>query len=287
MINKVIFRIKMIYNILRPSEKKVADYIFNFNDDYAKLSMTLISKEVSVSQPTIMRFVKAIGYSSFKEFKYELLKSQRSNNVDILYGYTLGKEELIKDIPSNIIARTITMLEDSLKSISIKNYEKAIKAIHNSNHISIFAVENSLSVANDLMIKLIYLGKQVVLYDDGYLQSINASNLNSSNLAIGISYSGNSKETVDALKIAHEKGAFTIAIVNFENTMLTQYANIVLSTSNDQLMYGDAIFSRTVQTALVDMLYMGVIKSDYDYYTKQLDYNSKLISHRGYLKEER
>lgn len=51
-------------------------------------------------------------------------------------------------------------------------------------------------------------------------------------------------------------------------------------------MYGDAIFSRTVQTALVDMLYMGVIKSDYDYYTKQLDYNSKLISHRGYLKEE-
>lgn len=287
MINKVIFRIKMIYNILRPSEKKVADYIFNFNDDYAKLSMTLISKEVSVSQPTIMRFVKAIGYSSFKEFKYELLKSQRSNNVDILYGYTLGKEELIKDIPSNIIARTITMLEDSLKSISIKNYEKAIKAIHNSNHISIFAVENSLSVANDLMIKLIYLGKQVVLYDDGYLQSINASNLNSSNLAIGISYSGNSKETVDALKIAHKKGAFTIAIVNFENTMLTQYANIVLSTSNDQLMYGDAIFSRTVQTALVDMLYMGVIKSDYDYYTKQLDYNSKLISHRGYLKEER
>lgn len=286
MINKAIFRIKMIYNILRPSETKVAAYILSFNDDYAKLSMTLISKEVSVSQPTIMRFVKAIGYNSFKEFKYELLKNQKSNNVDILYGYTLGKEELIKDIPSNIVARTITMLEDSLKSISIKNYENAIKAIHNSNHISIFAVENSLSVANDLMIKLIYLGKQVILYDDGYLQSINASNLNSNNLAIGISYSGNSKETVDALKIAYEKGAFTIAIVNFENTMLTQYANIVLSTSNDQLMYGDAIFSRTVQTALVDMLYMGVIKSDYDYYTKQLDYNSKLISHRGYLKEE-
>ena len=53
------------------------------------------------------------------------------------------------------------------------------------------------------MIKLIYLGKQVVLYDDGYLQSINASNLNSNNLAIGISYSDNSKETVDALKIAY------------------------------------------------------------------------------------
>lgn len=282
MINKVIFRIKTIYNVLRPSEKKVADYVLNYQDDYTKLSMLLISKEANISQPTIMRFVKAIGYNSFKEFKYELLKNDKAKNVDILYGYTLSKDEQLSDIPSNIVARTITMLEDSLKSISIKNYEKAIKAIHTSKHISIFAVENSVSVANDLMIKLLYLGKQVTLYDDGYLQSINASNLCKGDLAIGISYSGNSKDTVEALKIAHDKKAITIAIVNFENTMITKSADIVLSTSNDQFLYGDAIFSRTVQTALIDMIYMGVIKSDYDFYTKQLDCNSKLISHRGY-----
>lgn len=282
MINKVIFRIKTIYNVLRPSEKKVADYVLNYQDDYTKLSMLLISKEANISQPTIMRFVKAIGYNSFKEFKYELLKNYKTKNIDILYGYTLSKDDQLSNIPSNIVARTITMLEDSLKSISIKNYEKAIEVIHTSKHISIFAVENSTSVANDLMIKLLYLGKQVTLYDDGYLQSINASNLHRGDLAIGISYSGNSKDTVEALKIAHDKEAVTLAIVNFENTMITKCADIVLSTSNDQFLYGDAIFSRTVQTALIDMIYMGVIKSDYDFYTKQLDYNSKLISHRGY-----
>ena len=91
MLSKVNFRIKTIYNILRPSEKKVADYILNYCGKLEDLSMTLLAKEVAVSQPTVMRFVKAIGYNSFKEFKYELLKNQKSNNVDILYGYTLGE----------------------------------------------------------------------------------------------------------------------------------------------------------------------------------------------------
>ncbi len=66
--------------------------------------------------------------------------------------------------------------------------------------------------------------------------------------------------------------------------MLTRYGDIVLSTSNDQFLYGDAIFSRTAQIALVDMIYMGVIISDYDNYTKKLDHYSRLIKHRGYQK---
>lgn len=74
MLSKVNFRIKTIYNILRPSEKKVADYILNYCGKLEDLSMTLLAKEVAVSQPTVMRFVKAIGYDSFKQFKLELAK---------------------------------------------------------------------------------------------------------------------------------------------------------------------------------------------------------------------
>lgn len=50
--------------------------------------MTLLAKEVAVSQPTVMRFVKAIGYDSFKQFKLELAKNyDKENNIDILYGF--------------------------------------------------------------------------------------------------------------------------------------------------------------------------------------------------------
>ncbi|WP_455683467.1 MurR/RpiR family transcriptional regulator [Thomasclavelia sp.] len=279
------FRIKTIYSVLRPSEKKVADYILNYIDSYDKISMVSIAKSAGVSQPTIMRFVKAIGFDSFKQFKYELVRSN-IKTVDLLYGFSINKDDNIRDLPSKIIATITRMMEDSLKSISIDNYLKAIDLINHTKHISIYAVENSICVANDLMTKMIYLGKSISFHSDYYLQSIDASNLKDQDLAIGISYSGNSKNTVEVLKIAKEAGAKTIAIVNFENTMLTKYGDVVLSTSSDQFLYGDAIFSRTTQIALVDMIYMGVIMSDYDNYTNKLDIYSQLIKHRGYQKSE-
>ncbi|MFQ8706147.1 MAG: MurR/RpiR family transcriptional regulator [Thomasclavelia sp.] len=279
------FRIKTIYNILRPSEKKVADYILNYLDSYEEMSMISIAKSAGVSQPTIMRFVKAIGFNSFKQFKYELVRSN-TKSVDLLYGFSINKDDDIRELPSKIIATITKMMEDSLKSISIDNYLKTIDLINQTNNISIYAVENSMCVANDLMTKLIYLGKNVTFHSDYYLQSIDASNLKDQDLAIGISYSGNSKNTVEVLKIAKENGAKTIAIVNFENTMLTKYGNVVLSTSNDQFLYGDAIFSRATQIALVDMIYMGIIMSDYEYYTNKLDLYSKLIKHHGFQKNE-
>lgn len=287
MLSKVNFRIKTIYNILRPSEKKVADYILNYCGKLEDLSMTLLAKEVAVSQPTVMRFVKAIGYDSFKQFKLELAKNyDKENNIDILYGFSINADDKIMDLPGKIVATATSMLENALKSLSLVNYQKTVALINQSQHISIYAVENSMGVAHDLMTKLIYLGKSVTCHSDYYLQSIDASNLTRDSLAIGISYSGNSKNTVEVLKIAKDAGAQTIAIVNFENTMLTRYGDIVLSTSNDQFLYGDAIFSRTAQIALVDMIYMGVIISDYDNYNKKLDHYSRLIKHRGYQKEE-
>lgn len=282
MISRINFRIQTIYGILRPSEKKVADYILNYQDSIEDISMVKIANEANVSQPTIMRFVKAIGYDSFKQFKYELLKINKKE-IDILYGFSINKDDKLDELPAKIIGTTIKKLENILKSISINDYKEVIELIHQSNRISIYCVENSKCVASDLMTKLLYLGKKVTCYDDDYLQYIDANNLTSGDLAIGISYSGNSKHTVEALKSAKKADAKTIAIVNFDNTLLTKYADVVLYTSDEQFLYGDTIFSRTTQITLVDMIYMGVILKDYDKYTKKLDCYSKLIASCQYL----
>ena len=71
-------------------------------------------------------------------------------------------------------------------------------------------------------------------------------------------------------------------ITNFEKTLLEKYGDVVLKSSQKQLLYGDAIFSRTTQMALIDMLYMGIILSDYDTYTRRLDQSSKIVQDKAY-----
>lgn len=281
---ELFLNIKKAYDSLRASEKKVADYILTYYKDYLEVSMSLIATEARVSQPTIMRFVKALGYSGFTQFKYQLIRQQKT--IKEIHGYTISREDTLDDIPAKIIQTTVKMLEDTLQYLHIKEYKLAVERILQAKQISIYSVENSNCVAQDLMTKLLYLGISCRYYDDYYLQSINASTLDKEDLAIAISYSGNSKNTVEVMRIAKKRKAKTMILTNKEDAMLKQYGDIMLYTHNEQNLYGNAIFSRTTQLSIVDMLYMGILISDYDMYSKRIDNYSKLIEHQGYLKEE-
>ena len=164
----------------------------------------------------------------------------------------------------------------------VKTYENVIKAIKNAQMIDIYSVENSNVIAKDLLTKLLYLGFQCRHMDDTYHQRIAASNLTSKDVAIGISYSGCSEDTIKAMKAAKKSGATTIAVTNFKDSVISKYADLLICTSQDQLFYGDAIFSRASQIVLVDMIYMGLIVSDYEKYAKCLDQSAGVIKDKAY-----
>ena len=89
------------------------------------------------------------------------------------------------------------------------------------------------------------------------------------------------------MKAARKAGATVIAITNFRDSLITRYADLLLCTSQDQVFYGDAIFSRTTQIMIVDMIYMGLLASDYERYVKILNKNSRVARDRAYLPEKK
>ncbi len=279
------------YGDLRASEQKVANYILNDLSKVSKMSLRELSDQCNVSQPTVLRMVKAIGFAGFKEFRnaviVEIAKSEETMAVhQPMYGFPLEKEDRLEDVPKKIVTTTARVLEDNLKNISIKTYKKIIEILNHARMIDIYSVENSNVAARDLLTKLLYLGLNCRHMDDDYHQRICAGNLTEEDAAIGISYSGCSRDTVEAIKAAKKSKATTIVITNFRDSIISRYADYLICTSQEQLFYGDAIFSRTSQLVLVDMIYMGLLLSDYDRYSKRLDASSKLIRNKAYMDEE-
>ena len=45
----------------------------HYHQPMEKLRIEDVAKKAEVSQPTILRFLKALGYQGFKEFKYALI----------------------------------------------------------------------------------------------------------------------------------------------------------------------------------------------------------------------
>ena len=284
--NKMTLRIEERYADMRASEQKVADYVIKNMDQIAEISLGKISKECHVSEPTVLRMVKALGYQGLREFRNAVISSiaitKEEHQSPILYGYSLSKEDKPCDIPAKVVRTTAKIMEENLKSISIKTYEKVIETIKKARMIDIYSVENSNVIAKDLLTKLLYLGFNCRHMEDTYHQRIAASNLTSEDVAIGISYSGCSEDTIKAMKSAKKSGATTIAVTNFKDAVISKYADLLICTSQDQLFYGDAIFSRTSQIVLVDMIYMGLISSDYEKYAKCLDQSAKVIKDKVY-----
>lgn len=286
-------RIQEIYAGLRPSEQKVADYFWKYEGKAETLLIEKAAKDSQVSQPTVIRFVKALGYGGFKEFKYGLMQeeiqsqSQKEETDSIeLYGFQLSRHDSLDVIPGKVITTSIQMLEETLRSIQRKEFRRAVEAIVKARNIVIYSVEDSSGVAHDLLTKLTYLGMNCRSYGDSYLQSVSASNLEKEDLAVGISYSGSSRDTVEMMQLAKKAGAVTLVITNFENSLITEYADILLCTSDRQFLYGNAIFSRVTQMALVDMLYAGVLNYDYERLHKNLNKNSRIVARRAYDKKK-
>ena len=282
------FQIRSVYASLRKSEKRVADYILENAVQCRKISLDQLAKRSGVSQPTVVRFVKAVGYESFREFRYKLLEESRYTDAlaresqQVMYGYALRPDDDLRSIPAKVAATSIQTIEDMLKSISSQEFEKTIHMIAAAKRIMLCCVENSSAAARDLMIKLLYLGYDCRYDEDYYVQRIAAASMTEEDVVIGISYSGQSKDTVDVMQTARKAGAKTICITNFRESKISAWCDVILCSSQKQWLYGDAIFSRSAQMVLNDMIYMGLMVNDYDIRTEQLDKNSRIIQDKAY-----
>lgn len=280
-------RIRSGYGDMRKSEQRAADYILDHLNHVRELSLDRLAGEAGVSQPTVIRMLKALGFKGYREFRDQLLREyardeEGEGRTTPLYGYPLHKGERLEDIPRNMTAMTERMLQETLKNFSVKTYKQIVEVLKHSRIIDIYSVENSEVTAQDFVAKLLYLGFSCRHFGDHYYQRIAAGSLTSEDVAVGISYSGSSKDTVDVMKTAKKAGATTIVLTNFKDSPISRYADYLICTSQEQLFYGDAIFSRASQLLIVDMIYMGIIASDYDYYVRQLDSCEKVVREHAY-----
>ena len=86
--NELILKIEERYADMRTSEQKVADYIMDHMDEIPKMSLGKIASECNVSEPTVLRMVKAIGYQGLREFRTAVISAietilRRGNQAEV------------------------------------------------------------------------------------------------------------------------------------------------------------------------------------------------------------
>jgi DNA-binding MurR/RpiR family transcriptional regulator len=262
---------------MNPKEKEIAVYILDNSHSIAQIGITDLAKESGSSTATISRFCKLFHFSGFTEFKVKLaaelaLQPAGQSYQDIVAGNPLAH------IVEAMEANHVSSITDTTRLLDLKQLQKAIDALKGARQIDLYGVATSGLVAQDFYQKLVRIGKRASAFSDPHMQITSASNLSEEDVAIGISYSGETSETIAALKCASENGAVTISLTKFGSSKLSSLADICLfaSTLEEGMRRGD-MASRIAQLHVIDILFVGLISEQFDDYVPRLENSFQMV----------
>jgi len=274
-----LLRIRGLFPGLRPSERKVAQYVLDHPEEVVDLSVTELARKSGVSDATIVKFSQRLGYSGYQQFKI-MLSRELAQPTKANYGELDPADDLAK-VKAKVITMNMTALEETLHTLSDSELERAVEAICSAPVIHLYGVGASGFVALDAEHKFLRINRRCHAFVDSHVQCAMAALLGPGDVAIGISHSGFTQDIVDALRIAREAGATTICITNHFDSPVAAVSDIRLYTAAQEPAFrSGAIASRVAQLSIIDVLFIGVAQRDYDRTLEYLDRTRIAVSQK-------
>lgn len=253
--------IRTKFNTLSKPQQVIATFILSHPQEVILLSITNLAAKCSTSEPTILRFLRKLDYTSYQVFKVKLAQevSQNTSKSSFIFE-EIKAEDKLTDIKQKIVHTTITSIKDSLSILDDASLEKAISLLMNSSRIISIGVGSSASIASDAYHKFSRLGLNVVCCNDSHMMSIICAHTKKNEVVLAFSHSGESKEILDSLEIAKLNGVPRIVVTSYPNSSGTKLADVLLLSSTNEMRYhSDAVISRIVQLVIIDILQTSVL----------------------------
>jgi len=234
-------------------------------------TITDLARECEVSESTVVRFCKSLGLDGYKEFRIAIAQ-ELGAVVPELAAVEMGTAREIKELARSVFSNNIRALEATLSSLDYEAVAQATQALARARRVDFYGAGPSNVVAMDAYIKFMRIGLSAGFDSNSYLQAISAAVLTDEDVAVGISYSGSTRDTVEALGIARKAGATTVAITNFRDMPICDAADIIICTKADESLFqGGAMASRTAQLAVIDLIFAGTVSRRAAVFAQQFD----------------
>jgi DNA-binding MurR/RpiR family transcriptional regulator len=240
------------------AEKIVASYVMKNPERVTHMSTKELANSCGGSEASIIRFCKRLGIQSFKILKIELAKeiSARSEaSLDMPLQFNDDAYMVIQKVMNN----TMQALQNTQKIVSVSAFTEAVEAISNAERIYLYGVVGSAVVAQDFKQKLLRINLPVYQSEDNHLQMMMLANTTKNDVVFVISTSGKTKEVIDALSLAKERGVPTILLTQHAASPARRIADIVLTMSEEEqnLRIG-TMTARIAQLAIIDALFISI-----------------------------
>ena len=256
-------RIEACYGSLRKSERIVADHLRQVSGARMDLSITELGRILGVSEATISRVSRALGYAGFQDLKLSMAEGAGSRSGFANIPIEIEESDSLIATSGNLATLLSVSLQGTQRMLDGDQLEVVVAALLAAQKIVFVGVGGAAAICQEAAHLFSKAGLDAITYNDGYSQIIAAANLGSSSVMVGVSHTGTTETVANALTVARANKCVTIAITSDPASAVGQAAEITLATWNSATpsvpLYGDFIEGRISQLFLIDLLYLGVL----------------------------
>ncbi len=280
----ILLKIREMMGSFSPSERIAAEYILDHPEETVRSSIRSLAESSGASTAAVMRLCRTIGCGGYRDLVIGLAGDTASQSGTEPHRYPeIRPGEDTASIAEHIGRNAVRAIRDSLAVLDRAQAERAAEVLGKAEKIGLYGVGASAVAAMDAYQKFLRIGKHPVYCQDPHIQLLSAANLGPGNAAVAISWSGETRETIDAAAAAKKSGAALIAITRFGKSRLADLADIRLQlVSPESDIRCGAMSSRGVTLLMIDILYAMVISRDYDRICVLLDQTRRQVSNRKY-----
>ena len=235
MVSNLLVRIDMSRGTFSKGQRRIANFIEEHYDEAAFMTASKLGEIVGVSESTVVRFATEIGYSGYpglQKAMQEMIRDKLTSiqRIEVTTG-RIGD----RDVLDSVLNQDIEKIKRTIEEISKEDFNRAVDAIINAEHIYIFGVKSASYIASffgyylDLM-----FGNVIMLNTTSKTTNFEKLfRITDKDVMIGISFPRYSTMAVDAMNFARERGTHVVAITDSMVSPLVSSADSILIARSD------------------------------------------------------
>lgn len=252
-------KVQLHLDELRKSERKVANYILLDPASMLQMRISDLAHASDVSEPTVIRFCRALGFDGFQSFKLQLAQYLGSSGNYVQF--SVSDSDSVADVNRKVFDATIGSLLNVRDEMDPVALEKAIAALSKARRVEFYGFGASGSVAIDAQHKFFRLQVSAAAYTDPHIQHMSAISLKEKDVVVAISQSGRTKALIQSVNLAREAGATVIGLVP-RGTPLAALCDLPIHINVEEVEHVfTPVSSRIAHLVVIDVLAMGVARS--------------------------
>lgn len=253
-----LFEIHSRLDSLSAKERRIADFIISSPQEAVHPSIEELSERIGVSDSTLFRFVRKLGYDGYQQFRIALATETVDARMTVYEGERAPGA--CGSSLETVIRTNVSALEHTLKSLDRSSLCAAADRIVACSRLYLLGLGGSGIVAQDAYHKFVRTGLHCVAPVDFHLQLMVASEARSGDVGLIVSHTGANKDAVSIADELRRAGAAVIVLTDYPRASIAKLADIVLVSGAVGSRYASEAFSaRIVQLAIVDALYVDIM----------------------------